>query len=94
MDWISVEQQLPPREEDGIIVAIMQGRKEFGTDPIQDALIVILRRHCNQWMNMDVTRTYHTPDEEDHWGHGWTHEIRFWKPWKEFGFPKEMVVSE
>jgi len=40
MKWISVEDKIPPREDDSIIVAIMRARKEFGNDPVKDGRIV------------------------------------------------------
>jgi hypothetical protein len=95
MDWISVVDQEPPRKDGTVIVAIMQGRNEFGGDPVDDALIVILRCHCEQWMSMDVTQRFMTPDEIDEdYGCCWTRRIKFWKPWQDFGFPKEMLLDK
>lgn len=92
MNWISVKDKVPPREDEGrIIVAIMEGRIECGGDPVEDSRIVMLRASCNQWMVLDTTERYYSPDEED--CGCWTRTIRFWVPWEDFPFPESMISS-
>ena len=93
MNWISVQDKFPSRDEGRIIVAIMKGRIECGGDPVEDAKIVMLRASCDQWMVLDTTERYYSPDEENlSDGEGcWTKTINYWVPWQEFPFPESML---
>lgn len=91
MKWISVEERLP--KGPGFIVAIMGSRAEENGDPIEDAEIVILRSNWegDAWLNMDSTKRYYLPNEEEGI---WYDTINYWIPWEEFGFPESMIINK
>lgn len=94
MNWISIKDKSP--KGPGIIVAIMNGRQERGGDPIEDALIVILRsdHEGHGWATMDCTEQYYLPDFLPEDGSDWFRTIKYWIPWNEFEFPKSMIMDE
>ena len=91
MKWISIKDQLPIHHD--VIVAIMNGRVECTGDPIEDALIVILRSSGREWFTMDSTQKYYLPSEinDDNYSFYYYDTIQYWMPWEEFGFPRSMI---
>lgn len=96
MKWISVKDKEP--KGPGIIVAIMNGREECTGDPIEDALIVIVRSSWegNGWRSLDSTHCYYLPSQidEDNYAFNYYDTIQYWMPWEEFGFPESMIVEK
>ncbi len=93
MKWIPIKYRKPDPNKEDIIVAIMEGRIEMDEDPIEDALIVILRNLGAGWRSMDSTEIYYMPDENDEDYH-WDCTVKYWVPWQEFGFPESMIVKD
>lgn len=91
MKWIDVKDRLP--EGPDIIVAIMNGRCERGNDPIEDAYIVILRSEFagDEWRTMDCTEPYYLDQKN---GENYFHIIRYWISYKDFIFPKSMIIED
>lgn len=90
MKWISVKDKLP--EGPGIIVAIMNGFHEEPNDPIENALIVILRNYQGKWRTLDCATPYYLPGDEYEDCY-YSDIIKYWIPWNEFIFPPSMIIK-
>jgi hypothetical protein len=90
--WISIEEKRPTNEY--IIVAIVGGRQEFSSDPIEDAYILILRNEFKngEWYTMDSTQRFFEVNDPELSNNYWDC-IRYWVPWYNFPFPRDMVIG-